>query len=240
MKLWYKVTIVMHNPETIKAVVFSHSENRFKDSFTARLKFCDSNFLKLEGDDRSLLDASISMKDVKRAVWECGNLKSPGPDGFNFNFIKRTCEVIKGDDLIACLNKAMAFLSAVAASSFPSTNNQLRAYSNPGNQAPIQDGGLLCSKFKGDEEQLAFLADPDIPNGQATQITITNNAAFQTEDLDAYDSDCNDVSTAKAVLTANLSNYGFDVISEIKPTSYDGSVISSQHVVIPVIDDEEN
>nr|GEU76458.1 hypothetical protein [Tanacetum cinerariifolium] len=63
------------------------------------------------------------------------------------------------------------------------------------------------------------------------------------KDLDAYDSDCDDVSHAKAVLVANLSNYGSDIITEkaqrIKPTLYDGSVISSQHVVIPVIDDEE-
>ncbi|GKB00288.1 hypothetical protein Tco_0828281 [Tanacetum coccineum] len=42
------------------------------------------------------------------------------------------------------------------------------------------------------------------------------DVAFQTEDLDAYDSDCNDVSNAKAVLMANLSNYGSDVISEEK------------------------
>nr|GFD13943.1 hypothetical protein [Tanacetum cinerariifolium] len=32
---------------------------------------------------------------------------------------------------------------------------------------------------------------------------------FQTEDLDAYDSDCDDVSNAKAVLMANLFTYGF-------------------------------
>ncbi|GKF84637.1 hypothetical protein Tco_0249535 [Tanacetum coccineum] len=51
--------------------------------------------------------------------------------------------------------------------------------------------------------------------GQADQTTIPNNDAFQTEDLDAYDSDCDDVSNAKAVLMANLSNYGYDVISEI-------------------------
>ncbi|GJY19104.1 retrovirus-related pol polyprotein from transposon TNT 1-94 [Tanacetum coccineum] len=36
-----------------------------------------------------------------------------------------------------------------------------------------------------DEEQLAFLADPRLPNGQAAQTTIPQNAAFQTEDLDA-------------------------------------------------------
>ncbi|GJY94945.1 hypothetical protein Tco_0511306 [Tanacetum coccineum] len=58
-----------------------------------------------------------------------------------------------------------------------------------------------------DEEQLAFLADPGIPDGQATQ-TIPNTTTFQTEDLDAYDSNCDNVSNAKTVLMANLSNYG--------------------------------
>ncbi|GJR23636.1 integrase, catalytic region, zinc finger, CCHC-type containing protein [Tanacetum coccineum] len=45
-----------------------------------------------------------------------------------------------GDDPIACLNRAMAFLIAAASSRFPSTNNQLRNSSNPRNQATIQDG----------------------------------------------------------------------------------------------------
>ncbi|GKC72882.1 hypothetical protein Tco_1118765, partial [Tanacetum coccineum] len=45
----------------------------------------------------------------------------------------------QGDDAIACLNKAMAFLTAAASSRFPSTNNQLRTSSNPRNQATIQD-----------------------------------------------------------------------------------------------------
>ncbi|GKA27257.1 retrovirus-related pol polyprotein from transposon TNT 1-94 [Tanacetum coccineum] len=66
-----------------------------------------------------------------------------------------------------------------------------------------------------DEEQLTFLADPGIPAGQA-QTIIPHNAAFQTEDLDTYDSDCDDLSTAQVVLTANISNYGSDVISEEK------------------------
>nr|GEY39476.1 hypothetical protein [Tanacetum cinerariifolium]GEZ02983.1 hypothetical protein [Tanacetum cinerariifolium] len=65
------------------------------------------------------------------------------------------------------------------------------------------------------EEQLAFLTDPRVPDGQAAQKIIANNAAFQTDDLDTYDSDCDDVSNAKAVLKANISNYGSDVISEV-------------------------
>ncbi|GJU25311.1 hypothetical protein Tco_1163932 [Tanacetum coccineum] len=65
-----------------------------------------------------------------------------------------------------------------------------------------------------DEEQLAFLADLGILDGQAVQTIIPNNVAFQTEDLDTYDSDCDDASNAKSVLMANIFNYGSDVISE--------------------------
>ncbi|GKF37030.1 retrovirus-related pol polyprotein from transposon TNT 1-94 [Tanacetum coccineum] len=192
-----------------------------------------------------------------------------------------------GDDLIACLNKAMAFLTVVASSRFPFTNNQLRTSSNPRNQTTIQDGRVAVQQVQGrqgqnysgttykgnatssmgnttsgqarvvkcyncqgeghmarqctqpkrprnaawykekamlveaqeagqilDEEQLAFLADPGIPASQA-QTVIPHNADFQTEDLDTYDSDCDDLLTAQAVLMANISNYGSDIISEV-------------------------
>nr|GEW60272.1 hypothetical protein [Tanacetum cinerariifolium] len=98
----------------------------------------------------------------------------------------------QGDDLIACLNKAMAFLSAVAASRFPSTNNQLKTSYNSRNHATIRDGRVTGQSYAStaikpkrlrnaawfkekemlveaqesgqilDEEKLAFLADPGI------------------------------------------------------------------------------
>ncbi|GJR77290.1 retrovirus-related pol polyprotein from transposon TNT 1-94 [Tanacetum coccineum] len=64
------------------------------------------------------------------------------------------------------------------------------------------------------EEELEFLADPGVTEGPVTQTVITYNAAYQADDLDAYDSNCDDFSTAKAVLMANLSSYGSDVLSE--------------------------
>ncbi|GKE87984.1 hypothetical protein Tco_1565459 [Tanacetum coccineum] len=144
----------------------------------------------------------------------------------------------QGEDLIECINKAMTFLFVVA-SRFPPSNNQLITSSNPINQATIQDGRVtvqhvqrrqnlsyagtgnrgITTTSKGnvavgpsrvvksynseaqeagqilDEEQLAFLVDPD--------------------DLDAYDSDCDDLSLAKAVLMANLSSYDPEVLSEV-------------------------
>ncbi|GJW95388.1 hypothetical protein Tco_0175060 [Tanacetum coccineum] len=64
------------------------------------------------------------------------------------------------------------------------------------------------------EEELAFLADLGIPEAQATQTVITHNAAYQADDLDAYDSDCDELNTAKVALMANLSHYGSDVLAE--------------------------
>ncbi|GKC39192.1 hypothetical protein Tco_1051576 [Tanacetum coccineum] len=53
------------------------------------------------------------------------------------------------DDPIACLNKAMAFLTDVASSRFPSTNNQLRTSSNLRNQATIQYGRVTLQQVQG-------------------------------------------------------------------------------------------
>ncbi|GJY96557.1 integrase, catalytic region, zinc finger, CCHC-type containing protein [Tanacetum coccineum] len=65
------------------------------------------------------------------------------------------------------------------------------------------------------EEELEFLADHGIAEGPVTQSVITHNAAYQADDLDAYDSDCDEISIAKAVLMANLSSYGSDVFFEV-------------------------
>nr|GEU73078.1 hypothetical protein [Tanacetum cinerariifolium] len=89
----------------------------------------------------------------------------------------------------------------------------------PRNAAWYKDKAMLAKAQEAgqilDEEQLAFLADSGVLDGQAVQTIIPNNDAFQTEDLDTYDSDCDDISNAKVVLMANISNYDSDVISEV-------------------------
>ncbi|GJV44230.1 hypothetical protein Tco_1428766 [Tanacetum coccineum] len=54
-----------------------------------------------------------------------------------------------------------------------------------------------------------------IREGQATQTVITHNVAYQADDLDAYDSDCDELNTAKVALMANLSYYGSDALAEV-------------------------
>ncbi|GJX44128.1 reverse transcriptase domain-containing protein [Tanacetum coccineum] len=65
------------------------------------------------------------------------------------------------------------------------------------------------------EEEFEFLANPRVAEGPVTQTVITHNATYQADDLDAYDSNCDDFSTAKAFLMANLSNYISDVLFEV-------------------------
>ncbi|GKA58751.1 retrovirus-related pol polyprotein from transposon TNT 1-94 [Tanacetum coccineum] len=66
------------------------------------------------------------------------------------------------------------------------------------------------------EEEIAFLADPGLPDIQTSQTVITHNAAYQADDLDAYDSDCDELNSAKIALMANLSRNGSDALTEQK------------------------
>nr|GEV13533.1 hypothetical protein [Tanacetum cinerariifolium] len=50
---------------------------------------------------------------------------------------------------------------------------------------------------------------------QAIQTVITHNAAYQADNLDAYDSYCDELNTAKVALMANLSHYGSEALAEV-------------------------
>ncbi|GJV83055.1 retrovirus-related pol polyprotein from transposon TNT 1-94 [Tanacetum coccineum] len=70
------------------------------------------------------------------------------------------------------------------------------------------------------EEEIAFLADPGLPDVQNSQSVITHNAAYQADDLDAYDSDCpNEQSAEIAHLKQNLFEQGQEKDSLMKTVS---------------------
>nr|GFA11803.1 integrase, catalytic region, zinc finger, CCHC-type, peptidase aspartic, catalytic [Tanacetum cinerariifolium] len=64
------------------------------------------------------------------------------------------------------------------------------------------------------EEELDFLADPGTAESSTNQTVVTTNAAYQADDLDAYDSDCDELSSANVALMANLSHYSSDNLVE--------------------------
>ncbi|GKA33286.1 integrase, catalytic region, zinc finger, CCHC-type containing protein [Tanacetum coccineum] len=121
------------------------------------------------------------------------------------------------DDPIACLNKAMAFLTAVASSS--------SATSSRGNNASGQVRVVKCYNCQGEGHMARQCTQPKRPRNatwykdkamlaeaqEAGQILDEEQLTFLADPGSDYD----DISNAKAVLMANISNYGFDVISEV-------------------------
>nr|GFB98280.1 hypothetical protein [Tanacetum cinerariifolium] len=65
------------------------------------------------------------------------------------------------------------------------------------------------------EEELEFLTDLGTTESSSNQNVATTNATYQADDLDVYDSDCNEINSAKIALMANLSHYGSDNLAEV-------------------------
>nr|GEX59019.1 hypothetical protein [Tanacetum cinerariifolium] len=80
------------------------------------------------------------------------------------------------------------------------------------------------------------LTHPGIAEGQATQTVITYNATYQADDLDAYDSDCDELNTAKVAV--NLSHYGLDVLAESSDVNHSETEITTDNNIIPYSQDQ--
>nr|GEV93200.1 hypothetical protein [Tanacetum cinerariifolium] len=147
----------------------------------------------------------------------------------------------QGDDPIDAINHMMSFLTAVVTSRYPVTNNQLRTSSNPRQQATINNGRVTIQPIQRrqnsmsvgssrpfasglggasgrqkvlQEEELEFLADPRTAESSSNQTVVITNASYQADDLDAYDSDYDELNSIKIALMENLSHYGSDNLAE--------------------------
>nr|GEY47810.1 hypothetical protein [Tanacetum cinerariifolium] len=139
----------------------------------------------------------------------------------------------KGYDPIDAINHMMSFLTVVVTSRYPPTNNQLRNSSNPRQQATINNGRVTeqVETIPGNKGPVsATTAKKKVTcqnstlnqrgkgishEAQTTQNIIIHNATYQDDDLNAYDSDCDEMNTAKVALMENLSHYGSDDLAEV-------------------------
>ena len=87
----------IHDPSRIKRVVLSHFKERFSEQNHHRPTLDGIQFPSLDQGQNDSLVARFSKMEIKAAVWACGGDKSPGPDGLNFNFIKKFWEILKPD-----------------------------------------------------------------------------------------------------------------------------------------------
>ncbi|GJU86013.1 RNA-directed DNA polymerase, eukaryota, partial [Tanacetum coccineum] len=90
------------DPNTVKESFVSHFASRFKQPISSRFKLNMMFNNRLTVDQVGDLDRFVSFDEIKAAVWDCGANKSPGPDGFTFEFFKHFWDLI-GSDLSAAV-----------------------------------------------------------------------------------------------------------------------------------------
>nr|GEW61386.1 hypothetical protein [Tanacetum cinerariifolium] len=88
------------------------------------------------------------------------------------------------------------------------------------------------------EEELEFLADPGMAESSSNQNVVTTNAAYQADDLDAYDSDCDELNSAKITLMANLSHYGSDNLAEVNNQDNRTNHLIPQEMQVPLTSEQ--
>nr|GFA91255.1 RNA-directed DNA polymerase, eukaryota, reverse transcriptase zinc-binding domain protein [Tanacetum cinerariifolium] len=65
---------------------FTHFKKQFPPIQAPSICFDFTFPTRLSSDQVQDLECTVTYEEVKRAVWDCGTNKSPGPDGFSFEF----------------------------------------------------------------------------------------------------------------------------------------------------------
>nr|GEZ09444.1 hypothetical protein [Tanacetum cinerariifolium] len=176
----------------------------------------------------------VNHHKVSKEIWDKVKLLMQGT---SLSKQERECKLydefdkftyVKGESLLPC--KWSKFVTDVKLARDLHTSNydQLYAYleqheahdnevhlipsSNPRNKTTIQDDRVIVQQVQ--RRQGQNVVDLGSQGNASVAQIITHNAAFQTDDIDAYDSDCDDISSAKAVLMANLSSCDSYVLFE--------------------------
>ncbi|GLT79931.1 hypothetical protein SLA2020_513970 [Shorea laevis] len=81
--------------DQVKLIILDHFKNQFSSQPQNRpsLEHIFSN--RLSRKDREMLEAEFTNEEIKEAVFSCASDKAPGPDGFNFHFIKSVWSTIE-------------------------------------------------------------------------------------------------------------------------------------------------
>nr|GEV89984.1 integrase, catalytic region, zinc finger, CCHC-type, peptidase aspartic, catalytic [Tanacetum cinerariifolium] len=154
----------------------------------------------------------------------------------------------KGDDPIDVINHMMSFLTAVVTSRGGRIlcrlvrqdrlhQDQCTKPKRKRDAEWFKDKVLLVQAHANgqvlQEEELEFLADPRMAESSSNQNVVTTNAAYQADDLDAYDSDCDELNSAKIALMANLSHYGSDNLVEVNNQDNRTNHLIHQEMQVP-------
>ncbi|GJT77126.1 gag-pol polyprotein [Tanacetum coccineum] len=103
-----------------------------------------------------------------------------------------------------------------------------------GNNAAGQEKVVKCYNWQGEGHMARQCTQPKRPRNSAwfkeMMLLVQAQESGQTDDLDAYDSDCDDISLAKAVLMVNVSNN--DITSDCNIISYEQYLQETQNAIV--------
>ncbi|GJT56130.1 RNA-directed DNA polymerase, eukaryota [Tanacetum coccineum] len=87
----------IEDPLKVKREFYQHFSNRFAKPVDQRahinMEYPNTITLEQQID----LECDVTKEELKKAVWDCGIDKSPGPDGFTFGFYRRFWSTIEND-----------------------------------------------------------------------------------------------------------------------------------------------
>nr|GEZ26543.1 zinc finger, CCHC-type [Tanacetum cinerariifolium] len=157
----------------------------------------------------------------------------------------------KGDDPINAINHMISFLTTVVTFRVTIqpiqgrqnsvTTGSSRSYASGSAGASGKQRVIVCYNCKGEGHMskqctkpkrkldAEWFKDKTLSNAHV----VTNNAAYQADDLDAYDSDCDELNSAKIALMANLSHYGYDNMAEVNNQDKRTNHLIHQEMQVP-------
>jgi len=83
--------------EEVKDKVRKYFEERFVRNDVCQVTLDKVRFNTISEADNVMLVSNFSEEEVRDAIWGCDSSKSPGPDRFNFGFIKSCWDILKKD-----------------------------------------------------------------------------------------------------------------------------------------------
>nr|GFA89603.1 RNA-directed DNA polymerase, eukaryota, reverse transcriptase zinc-binding domain protein [Tanacetum cinerariifolium] len=84
-------------PNDVKQEFLNHFQERSDKPVERRVTIDMSYPRSISGEQRDELEREVTIDEIKTAVWKCGMDKSPGPDGFTFDFYRQFWSTIDKD-----------------------------------------------------------------------------------------------------------------------------------------------
>nr|GEY81496.1 RNA-directed DNA polymerase, eukaryota, reverse transcriptase zinc-binding domain protein [Tanacetum cinerariifolium]GEY81503.1 RNA-directed DNA polymerase, eukaryota, reverse transcriptase zinc-binding domain protein [Tanacetum cinerariifolium] len=88
-------------PDLVKSEFLHHFSNRFVEPSNRNIHLDMSFPFSFSVEQQEELESMVTREELKRAVWDCGVNKSPGPDGFTFGFYRHFWSLIENDVFVA-------------------------------------------------------------------------------------------------------------------------------------------